>query len=353
MRRTLITAAILAASASVHAQSSVALFGIVDARLAIGKGSVADRTALDHSGTSSSRIGFRGTEDLGGGLRVSFHLEAGISPDTGQGAATNTNNQASGVTAGNGLTFNRRSTVSLGGGWGELRLGRDYTANYHTLSVFDPFGAVGVGQNQSLDASLAGIPRSRVSNAISYFSPGCSSSAGCKGFHGQAQVYLGENASNAATPDDGDGYSVRGGWGAGPLSIAVATGRTRYAAGNVRISNLGGRYDFGKAAVNALYNVDKVDGGATGKGYLVGVTVPQGSGVLKASISRYGNNAAGDPRSTKLALGYVHHLSKRTAAYVTYAHLRNRGGARAALNRASTAPDGSSSGLDIGLRHSF
>ena len=76
-----------------------------------------------------SRLGFRGTEDLGGGLNASFWLEAGLNNDNGTGASTSTNNSTStsqaGASGSQGLTFNRRSTVSLASTWGELRLGRD------------------------------------------------------------------------------------------------------------------------------------------------------------------------------------------------------------------------------------
>ena len=104
---------------------------------AYGHGDVADKTQLTNSGYNSSRLGFRGTEDLGGGMSASFWLEAGVNNDDGTGAATSTNNQAiaapaPAVAGTQGLTFNRRSTVSLAGGWGELRLGRDYTPHSGT-----------------------------------------------------------------------------------------------------------------------------------------------------------------------------------------------------------------------------
>ena len=90
------------------------------------------RRALANSGYNSSRLGFRGTEDLGGGLAASFWLEAPITNDDG----------ATGV-----ASFARRSTVSLSGGFGELRLGRDYTPTFWNDTVFDPFGTNGVGSN--------------------------------------------------------------------------------------------------------------------------------------------------------------------------------------------------------------
>ncbi len=90
-------------------------------------------------------------------MSASFWLEAGVNNDDGSGAATATNNQG-GTTGGGGLTFNRRSTVSLAGGWGELRLGRDYTPQFWNLTIFDPFGTNGVGTTATLAGRLVTEP---------------------------------------------------------------------------------------------------------------------------------------------------------------------------------------------------
>ena len=133
MKKSLTAIAALAVTGLAAAQSSVTMFGVVDAGVsyqsatsrdaATGASSKQTRTTLSNSGYNSSRIGFRGTEDLGGGLAASFWLEAPITNDDG----------ATGIS-----TFNRRSTVSLSGGFGELRLGRDYTPTFWNDTVFDP-----------------------------------------------------------------------------------------------------------------------------------------------------------------------------------------------------------------------
>ncbi len=352
MKKSLIALAVLAAAGAASAQSSVTLFGVVDATFAMGRGTLTDRTQLSNSGYNSSRLGFRGTEDLGGGMSASFWLEAGMNNDNGEGVATNTNNQASGVGAAvagrQGLTFNRRSTVSLAGGWGELRLGRDYTPQFFNLSVFDPFGTNGVGTTQTLNSIITGVTAVRASNTIGYFIPG-----NLGGFYGQVQYYMGENAKNgAATEDDGNGLGLRVGFANGPFNIAVATSRTEYAAGDVRQSNLGGEWNFGVAKLMAHISKDR-NGAVDGKGWLIGGLFPIGAGEIRASVSRYETDAAGDPETRKLAVGYVHNLSKRTAVYTTYARIRNDGGAVQALNGSTTGANTSSSGLDIGIRHSF
>ena len=102
-----------------------------------------------------------------------------------------------------------------------------------------------------------------------------------------------------------------------------------------------------------LYTRDVNSLTADGKGYLLGVNAPMGAGEIRASYSTYKIDSANDPKSNKLALGYVHNMSKRTALYTTVARVSNRGGAAQALNGASTAANSNSTGLDIGVRHSF
>ncbi|MFY3383487.1 porin [Paracidovorax sp. MALMAid1276] len=348
MKKSLIALAVLAASGAAMAQSSVTLFGVVDATYAYGNGSVANRSQLTNSGYNSSRLGFRGVEDLGGGLSASFWLEAGVNNDNGTGGVTNTNNQAA-TSSGGGLTFNRRSTVSLNGGFGEVRLGRDYTPQFWNLTVFDPFGTLGVGGTQTLNSSLGGPTTVRASNAIGYFLPGK-----LGGFYGQAQYYMGENLSNAANKKDGNGLAMRVGFANGPINVALALSETKFLAGDIQSINLGAQYDLGMAKIMAHYNQDEIDNGAEGKGFLIGGLIPMGAGEVRLSYSTYKIDTVGaDPRSNKLAIGYVHNLSKRTALYTTFARVSNKNGAASALNGSVTAAGRNSTGYDFGIRHSF
>jgi len=358
MKKSLVALAVLATAGIASAQSSVTLFGIVDATLAYGHGSVSNKTQLTNSGLSSSRLGFRGIEDLGGGMSASFWIEAGVINDDGQGAATNSNNQATGAGAAvagrQGLTFNRQSTVSLAGGWGELRLGRDYDPQFLTVSIFDPFTTNGVGTNQVLNSQTSGInfigvTAVRASNSIGYFLPG-----NLGGFYGQAMYYLGENNSGTPTDKDGNGAAVRLGYANGPFNVALALSGTKYAAGNIQANNIGAQWDFGVAKLMGEYSWDKNDAlAAKAKGYLVGGLVPVGVGQIRAAYSQYKVDTAGSPTSKKWALGYVHNLSKRTALYATAARVTNSGGAAQALDGSVTAANGNSTGYDLGIRHSF
>ena len=396
MKKSLVALAALAAATTAFAQSSVTMFGIVDATFQYGKSSADKKTTLGNSGLNSSRFGVRGVEDLGGGMNGSFHLEAGVNNDDGSLGATNTNNQATGGTGGGGLTFNRRSTVSLGGGFGEIRLGRDYTPHFWNHTFYDPFGTNGVGTSQLLVNAQGGgnliknvNPTAvRASNSIGYLLPG-----NLGGAFGQVQFYLGENSSTAGTPagnnkKDGSGLSARGGYANGPISAAVGFGKTSYAGASgakndVTTINFGGSYDLGVVKLSALYDQDKVTNGAKGKGFLFGVNAPVGAGEIRAAFSTYKSDvvsaataavpasatllgtalttspaiaAAGalnTPKSAKFAVGYVYNLSKRTAAYGTFARVSNKGGAAASLNGSAPSQNNSSTGFDVGVRHSF
>jgi predicted porin len=369
MKKSLIALAVLAASGTSFAQSSVTIWGIVDAAVSRGNGDVNSVTRLVGSGISSSQLGFRGTEDLGGGMSASFWLEAGMSNDSGAGGATTTNNQTSGAgpaattTLGSqGLTFNRRSTVSLTGGFGEIRLGRDYTPQFWNWTAYDPFGTNGVGTTRTMLSSVAlgGTTGSttgtavRASNSVTYlYNHGANATyaAGNQGLHAAVQMYYGENLSNSATNKDGDGSGIRVGYNAGPLSVAVGTGQTKFATGNMKMTNFGGAYDMGVARLIGQITRDQL-GTVKGDGMLVGVTAPMGAGLVRASYSTYENKAT-TAETKQFAVGYVHNLSKRTRAYVTYSSLDNANGSAAALGGATGVANKGSTGFDIGMTHSF
>ena len=208
MKKSLVALAILAAAGVASAQSSVTLFGVVDATVAHGSGSgigSSSKSQITNSGYNSSRIGFRGTEDLGGGMRAGFWVEGGMNNDEGTGLA-----------AGGGMNWARRSTVSLLGGFGEVRLGRDYTPTFFNKTVFDPFGTNGLGSELNVESTLGSGATTlvRASNMVSYFLPAMG------GIYGQVSVAAGENVPGNKYLGGRIGYS------GGPVNVAVAYGKT-------------------------------------------------------------------------------------------------------------------------------
>lgn len=339
MKKSLLALACACGATGALAQSSVTLFGVADVGVARVSGTGVSRTGISTGGANISRLGFRGTEDLGGGLAASFWLEAGMDIDSGQGKA-----------GGGGLMFNRRSTVGLSGGFGEVRLGRDDAATFLNTLIFDPFLTNGVGGNNAF--IMLGAPI-QVSNAVSYFLPG-----NLGGFYGQLQYVFGEQASDAVNRKQGDYAGLRLGWRGTALNLAGATGEMKgaTAADDIKIHNLGVSYNFGVARPSLLWASEK-KGAAKITAVELGVTAPVGPGELRAQVSRYDSaNTTADWR--KYAIGYGYNFSRRTQVYATVARVSNRAGAQRAIGvqglaAAGTTLGGSSSGYEMGIRHNF
>lgn len=364
MKKPLFALAALSLAGTACAQSSVTIFGIVDTGLQhVSHSGTAKVTRLANSGMSVPQLGFRGTEDLGGGMAASFWLEMAINSDDGTGRFTSTNNQTTGgglagIAGSQGMTFNRRSTVSLSGRWGEVRLGRDYNPSYWNLALFSPFSTLGVGGTMMAASIVSGPTAGWTSNGVAYWLP-----PNLGGVYGQVQHWRGENLSNAGvTADDGTGTGFRIGYRAGKLDVAMAMARTERGGplGDIHQDNAGISYDFGVTRVMAAIGRDKGSVGpvaADGKSWSLGAIIPVGAGDIRVAMSQYTQELAtgAEPRARKVAIGYRHWLSKRTAIYTAYGRVRNSGGATAAVVAGAGAPaaNRSSSGFDLGIRHSF
>jgi predicted porin len=374
MKKLVIAAAVLGAFAgTAQAQSSVTLFGVVDTNVTHINASGSEsgsRTFEDNSGINSSRIGVRGTEDLGGGLKAGFWLEAGINTNNGSGGTTSTGNGAasgSALTGGGGLTFNRRSTVSLiGDKWGEVRVGRDYVPTFWNAANVDPFGYNGIAEIPDLfvGKGATGATQARASNGVSYLTP---STLG--GFFVQATYAIGGNASNQNAPgisnNDGDYAGINVGYQNGPIYIGGASGYTHQAqtveAGDTHVANLGASYDFGFVKPDFFYQsatINLAPEQITTNVASIGAVVPVGQGEFRFNYAHAsGKDLLDGSHANLFGLGYVYNLSKRTALYGIYARINNSGDYNFALTQytESTVPaiGQSTSGVSIGLRTSF
>ena len=365
MKKSLVALAVLGAFAGVaSAQSSVTLFGVLDVNARYVKNGDSNVKSLSTDGINSSRLGFRGVEDLGGGLKAGFWLEAGINPDTGT-----TNTTALGVSTASKF-FNRRSTVSLLGGFGELRLGRDYVPAFWNLTIFDPFGTNGVGAYTNIFtggalSTSAATTLVRADNSIGYFLP-----SGLGGFYGQAMVAAGEgqtlaqdNAAANPTQRANKHYGGRLGYAAGPFDVAVSYAQNQITSTtDYKFYNAAGSWDFGFAKITGQYGSLEYTT-VKNKLYQLGLIAPLGAGELHASYSANdgqgylgARNYAPD-NAKQYAVGYLYNLSKRTAVYGNYAQINNDGLQRSLVagNPAvpSTATNVKSTGFELGLRHSF
>ena len=337
-----ILAGLTAISATAAAQSSVSLYGVLDAGARYVKNGDVSAKSLSSNGNNTSRIGLKGFEDLGDGLRAGFQLESGLTPDTGaQSDATR--------------FWNRRSTVSLLGSFGELRLGRDYTVTYLGYEDYDVWSDIGLSSVAKFDSSL-GTARDtavRADNQIAYFTP-----SGLGGFYGRAAVAAGEGTA-------GKKYVAgRAGYAASPVDVSISYGQTTVApvAGDDKFKtfDVGASYDFGLAKLSSYYTRSKFVNLKVAN-YYIGAQVPAGRGLVRASYvnsNLSGVTPAGvntDPNdANQVALGYLYNLSNRTALYSNVVRLTNKGASALALDKNPTLLAGQrSTGFELGMRHSF
>jgi predicted porin len=343
MKKFATLAVLAAASVGAYAQSSVTLFGVLDVNARYVKNGDEKIKSLSGNGVNTSRLGVRGTEDLGDGLKAGFWLETGLNVDSGtQSDATR--------------FWNRRATVSLSGNFGEVRLGRDYTPTYLGYSDYDPFGDNGVDASGKFDSSL-GTARdtgTRADNQIIYLTPG-----NLGGFYGRAAVAAGEGTAGKKY------YGGRAGWAAGPIDVSASYGQTEVApiAGGedkFKTFDIGASYDFGVVKAMSYYTQSKFANQKIAT-YSIGAIVPVGVGQIKAAYTHAnasGTTAAGvnvDANDAdQVALGYIYNLSKRTALYTTAAYVKNKGNATFAVASAPAIAAGQkSTGLELGMRHAF
>lgn len=282
MKKSLLALAVLGAFAgAASAQSSVTLYGKLDLGFAKAAGS-ADKQVADGS---RSRVGFRGVEDLGGGLKAMFQFEHRFNPDDG--------------TVTNAAFWHGISTVGLGGSFGTVNLGRQYTAAFSLATdVIDPFGGYTVAglRNESLTKSVA---RLRTDNSVRY-----------DGAFGGLKVA----ADIAETPAGGVDrpYSVAAQYAAGPFMVAASYDNPTGA--NDNLATLGGSYTFGPAKVSLGIGRGDNNSNVRVKQALAGVTVSVGA--AGQVLAGYAQEEVGTADATKkVSLGYRHNLSKRTQLY--------------------------------------
>ncbi len=329
----LTTAAFGAQAQTPQTSSNVTLFGAIDANINWGKGSLSSVKNMGTGGLAGSRLGVRGTEDLGGGLRANFVIEHGFNADTGSSAANTT-------------IWNRQSYVGLGSPWGELQLGRIYTPTFLVHATYDAFGPQGVAAQQVLLGSMevAQPANIRANDAVNFQSAKLGGLA-------TVQVLV----SDHSTPNHYTGARVN--FATGALSADVAIGKYgNPTIGDLKSLTLGARYVAGPWKLYALFDKANSGSGSDTQGMQISAGYVMGVTELKVSVAQSAmKSAAGDDIGTtrRYGVGFTYGMSKRTVLYGQVAHLANSDGARTAVNGATTAANQSARGLDLGVAHFF
>jgi predicted porin len=344
MKKSLLAVAVAAAlPAAAFAQTNVTLYGILDAGVGMNDpdGPGSKSSMVVNSGyQSTSRWGIRGAEDLGGGLRATFNIEAGLDVDTG-------------TDDGGANYFQRRAVVGLAGGWGEVRLGRDYTPGFSAAGAGDVMGYGLLGTWLTYTAGAGGI-QTRASNGIHY-------TGSFSGITVRAMYAEGEGTTSA-TKDSNDAYGLSAVYAGGPMTLLGYYQVVNDATGNeTEQMGVGGGWNFGGFRVLVNYGMADVDGGPETTGLALGVGLNLGAGELRAQAMQIERDAVGggtDPKATVFGIAYLHPLSKRTNLYATYGMARNNStgtfGVFASDNAiAPSAAGADPSGFAVGVRHVF
>ena len=369
MKKSLLALAVLGAFAGVaQAQTSVTIYGSFDGgvRYQSNRNAAGDNVwTMGSNGTyNSNRIGFKGTEDLGGGLNAHFALETGF--NTGTGELNNTTNQL----------FQRTASVGLGGAWGSVDLGRQYTVAFRTVAAYDPFSYKYTAIVPTTQASIAA--GTRFNNDIQYtgiFGP----------VTGRAEYALGEvpgGASNGSAAALGLNYDN------GPLSfgaaytkrkinvLATGAGAASGAAGSAFQDNkdytLGASYKFGAFRIAGGWADEKQS--TTGadvrqkNAWLGGVYDITPAMALTAAYydTKFDNiNGLGASGKRQLfIIGGTYALSKRTNFYADVDLAKYKDGAVGAatlvngnntgqLSNFSPAGQDRATGVSVGINHLF
>ena len=349
MKKSLLALAALTAFAgAASAQSSVTLFGVVDLSANSVKAGSQSQKVLASNQMNSNRFGMRGVEDLGGGLKAGFWLEAGMNNADGVAGGASGNVTPKDANPASAQFFNRRSTVSLLGNFGEIRLGRDYIPTFWNIAVFDVNGANGAGEGLNLHSTLGSGATTLVrgNNTIAYHLPALG------GLYGQFTMAAGEGQTGVKYQGGRIGY------GAGPFSIGAATSVTKTATSDdFKVTNIGGSYAIGAFTLYGYWNKNTY-GAAEQKVYEISGSYQLGAGQIRGSLGKAdATGGAVNGQSAKLwGAGYYYDLSKRTTVYGLYGSIKNSGGA--AFTVLSTqinayAKNDTSSAFTLGLKHSF
>lgn len=323
MKKSLIALAVLAASGVASAQSSVSIYGIADVWFGGVKTGGVTQTRIESGGISASRFGFKGTEDLGGGLKANFVLEQGFNLDDGSQATARE-------------AFSRQSYVGFSGGFGEVRLGR-------TMSPFDDINPLAMATFESALAPERNVWKTlnyntNPANTIYYATPVFS------GFSGAASYSLGENKS--ATDNAGKTSSFNVKYEGGPVYVGFgyqsekATGK----AVTTKYTRLNGSYDFGMVKLLADFG-RFAQAGAKATEWQLGADVPVNSALtLSGGYARSRDNlAAGDAKRSGVGFAANYALSKRTSVY---------GGVHASKVEVG-ATEAKTNIYAVGVRHTF
>lgn len=334
MKKSLIALAVLAASGAAMAQSSVTLYGVADLSLAKTNAPVAGnatRTAFQLSGSGTmnngtSRLGVRGVEDLGGGLKASFNFEHGLNMENGAGNLSG------------GQMWSRAAWLALQGGFGRFQMGRSLNPSFYGVAAWELTGTANYSAVGTQFNFTGQGPRS--SSLVQYTTPNMGGFSATLGYNFKPDnIVTGGNVTGNAK------YDLNVIYANGPLAAALSYNKTNgnNALGQSYKGNmaLGASYDFGMVKVAGSIQ----NNGGPSKGFSIGASVPLGAFAVTLDIAR--ENGTG-MKNTDFVLEGKYALSKRTFAYAAYYKDGD-----AAPGAAELYNTNAKNHFGVGVRHNF
>jgi len=337
MQRKILAAALFAIlPVAAQAQTNVQMYGIMDAAVSrqdTGTPGQKGTWVVNSGNQSSSRLGFRGTEDLGDGLKAMFNIEAGVALDTG---------------AADSSLFGRRSVVGLQGNFGLITVGREYSPIAAVAAMSDIFGQGFYGSNLSAFTRLT----RRLSNSVNY------KSSAWNGLRGYLAYSAGENLTGIGPSGNLYGAAVE--YNLGDLGLSAGYHEIkRLATGNDKEMAFGAAYKLGQFEFKGGYLV-KNEVGPNNKFEQYNLGAAYTLDANKFYFNYQNDKLENGAKGKAYAVAYSYSLSKRTNLYASYATLDNNNlgvfglsSSSVAIAPAATALGGDPKVLSLGMRHSF
>lgn len=378
IKRTLLSAALLAAAPMAFAAPNVTVYGVVDSYVQVYNGGNGTVVGIGSGGKAGSRVGIKGTEDLGSGTSVFFRLENGFFVDNG------TNTPASGNT---GWAFQRESVIGVKNeSYGTFSMGRQYTLNFGNIAMFDAFACslgstinnfmspapyVAGSHVSGINGLSAADNLTRRDNSFLYETPNFA------GLKGSVMVSLGEQTKLNGDSSNklGNSYAAqlvyrKGAFASGFAytyqSLASAAGAYNFKDGSwhENLYNLGASYDFGvtklygnliyrQGASNTSYNPNLIVYSTSLKTPLFGGNLLNGFAYLK-------NNSVKESDAWNISARYDYPLSKRTTVYAGAAYMHNEDNVNYTINGGGGTSSAPATNIGkspwtafVGLNHNF
>jgi predicted porin len=293
----------------------------------MGNTSHGNSTQMFNGGNDgANKLGFKGVEDLGGGQWSAFYLESGINANDG---------------ASQGPLFNRRSTVSVGGNWGEVRLGRDFNVTFENFVMGDAFGdhssAAGGDGFQYANKASNNSTNYFVNNAVKYafgFDKNDSTWAGSNGLYGEVQYAIAGNG--AGTPANGQYTGGRLGYASGAFNGAIAAAQSvgqsagnSSGATNVKFNefNFFVNYTLPQGTLIASGGTNSSNDPAVANAkfshYTLGANINAGRGSIPVTFANTTQTGVSGSSAYLFGFGYIYPLSKTTSVYTYYSNIKN------------------------------